>query len=176
MRWVVSDRFDPRARPLADRHYNRQKIGSNQFVAPGSCLVLLTPNADALWVTSAPLAEYVRHEWAGAWVCTLFRREDECSYLASDLIKDAVAATRWRYGTPPEQGFVTFVDRSRTRSKRDPGYCYQAAGWRAIGRTKKDGLYALGLSHDELVAVEPQPPVGAQLDLLRADTSNCIPA
>lgn len=59
MRWVVSDRFDPRALPLADRHYNRQKVGSNQFVPPGSCLVLLTPNADALWVTSAPLAQYV---------------------------------------------------------------------------------------------------------------------
>lgn len=165
MRWAVSHRFDPRALPLADRHYNRRKVGSNQFVPPGRCLVLLTPVADALWVSSAPFAEYVRHEWAGAWVCTLFRREPECPHLASELITQAVAATRWRFGSPPAQGFVTFVDRSKTRSKRNPGYCYLAAGWRNIGRTK-GGLYALGLSQQELLAIEPVPPLGAQLGLL----------
>jgi hypothetical protein len=165
VKWAVSDRFDPRALPLADRHYNRRKVGSNQFVPPGRCLVLLTPDADALWVTSAPFAEYVRHEWAGAWVCTLFRREPACPHLASELIAEAVAATLWRFGPPPPQGFVTFVDRSKTRSKRDPGYCYLKAGWRNIGRTK-GGLYALGLTQQELVAVEPCAPLGAQLGLL----------
>jgi len=40
------------ARPLADRHYNRQKIGAPQFVPPGRCVVLLTEQATALWVTS----------------------------------------------------------------------------------------------------------------------------
>jgi hypothetical protein len=62
MRWYLSHRADPRALVLADRHYNRQKIGSPQFVPPGRCLVLLTRNADALWVTSWPYAEYVRHD------------------------------------------------------------------------------------------------------------------
>lgn len=32
--WRLSWRADPRALPLADRHYNRQKIGSAQFVPP----------------------------------------------------------------------------------------------------------------------------------------------
>jgi hypothetical protein len=33
--WLLSHRFDVRALRLADRHYSRQKPGTNQFVAPG---------------------------------------------------------------------------------------------------------------------------------------------
>ena len=42
-----SHRADPEVVPLADRHYNRQKIGSPQFAPPGRCLVLkdLDPKA-----------------------------------------------------------------------------------------------------------------------------------
>ena len=40
--WRLSYRADPRTRVLADRHYNRQKIGAAQFVPPGACLVLRT--------------------------------------------------------------------------------------------------------------------------------------
>jgi len=97
--WHLSWRADPRALPLADRHYNRQKIGAPQFVPPGACLVLLTADADALWVTSAPIAEYVQHAWAGAWVCSLFRNEGPV--LSSELIREAVAATRARLADPP---------------------------------------------------------------------------
>ena len=32
----MSDRFDPRSRALADRHYNRQKIGTPQILPPGA--------------------------------------------------------------------------------------------------------------------------------------------
>lgn len=106
--WAESFRANPRARPLADRHYNRQKIGAAQFVPPGACLVLLTPAADALWITSYPKAEFVKHRWAGAWVNSLFRREGEG--LASDMIRDAVAITRWRWPEVPELGMVTFVE------------------------------------------------------------------
>lgn len=75
MRWALSHRFDPRALPLADRHYNRRKVGSPQFVPPGRCVVLLSAEATALWVTSWPFAQYVRHAWGGAWVNSLFRNE-----------------------------------------------------------------------------------------------------
>jgi hypothetical protein len=162
-RWRLSWRADPAACAIANRHYNRQKPNSPQFVPPGSCLVLITDGA--LWVTSAPRAEYVNHAWAGAWICTLFRREPDCPHRASDLIRDAVAATRWRYGAPPPQGFVTFVNRVKTKPKRNPGYCYLMAGWRPIGRTKKAGLYALGLTQQELLKVEPAIPQDAQLSL-----------
>jgi hypothetical protein len=158
MRWHRSNRADPRALPLADRHYNRQNPGSPQFVPPGSCLVLLDRDATALWVTLAPRAEYVRHQWAGAWTCTTFRNEG--GGLSSDLIRQAVAATVWKYGTCPPQGFITFIDRDQTRPKRDPGFCYLMAGWHLLGQTK-GGLYALGLGADEMppaLAPRPQRP------------------
>jgi len=65
--WQLSHRADPKARDIADRHYNRQKIGTPQFVPPGRCLVLFGESATgrALWITSWPFAEYVRHAWAG---------------------------------------------------------------------------------------------------------------
>jgi len=97
--WHLSFRADPRALPLADRHYNRQKIGAPQFVPPGGCLVLLTAQADALWVTSTPKAEYTKHAWAGAWVNSTFRNES--GRLSSDLIMAAVAASVAQLGQPP---------------------------------------------------------------------------
>jgi hypothetical protein len=47
--WRLSWKADPRAREIADRHYNRQKVGAAQFVPPGRSLVLFTPGA--FWVT-----------------------------------------------------------------------------------------------------------------------------
>ena len=93
MNWVLSNRADPAAVLLADRHYNRQKPGTSQFVPPGRCVVLLSDDARAVWVTSWPFAEYVKHAWAGAWVNSLFRNEGD--YLSSDLITQAIAATRF---------------------------------------------------------------------------------
>ena len=156
--WELADRFDPEARELADRHYNRQKVGSPQFVPPGRCLVL--KRRDALWVTSWPFPEYVRHEWPGAWVCSAFRNEGRL--LSSDLIRAAVAATVWRWPDPPAEGFITFVDRSKTRSKRHPGYCYRAAGWREVGKTK-GGLVALHLPAEDMP--DPLAPLNATLTL-----------
>lgn len=155
MRWERSHRFDPRALPLADRHYNRRKPGSPQFVPPGRCAVLLTPGCDALWVTSWPFAEYVRHAWPGAWVCSCFRNESP--HLSSELITEAVAATRYLFGDPPPLGMITFVDRDKTRRKRDPGRCYRRAGWTHVGETK-GGLVALQLLPADMPL--PHHPLG----------------
>lgn len=169
MRWTRSHRADTRALPLADRHYNRQKIGSPQFVPPGSCLVLLTEGSGALWVSSAPYAQYVRHAWAGAWVNSLFRNESE--EPSSELILEAVAATRAHYGEPPSLGMVTFVDPRkvagffvRTKEGRELrwGYSYWKAGFKFCGWTK-GGLYALQLLPAEMP--EPAPAVSAQAGL-----------
>ena len=158
MIWTLSHRADKRALPLADAHYNRQKPGTPQFVPPGRCLVLLARCHRALWVTSWPLAEFVKHEWAGAWVCSCFRNEG--AGLSSDLIREAVAVTRHVFGPPPPKGFVTFVDRDKTRRKRDPGRCYRKAGWSVIGETK-GGLVALGLAGDDMgPAAPPYSPQG----------------
>jgi hypothetical protein len=160
MRWARSHRFDARALPLADRHYNRRKVGSPQFVPPGRCVVLLTEQADALWVTSWPFAAFVRYAWAGAWVCSCFRNES--AHLSSELIIEAVAATRYLFGDPPPLGMVTFVDRGKTKPKRDPGYCYIRAGWSPVGHTK-GGLVALQLLPDAMPSASP--PIG-ELNLL----------
>lgn len=170
MRWCVSNRADPLAARLADRHYSRQKVGSRQFVPPGSCCVFITDCAKAYWVTSAPKAEYVKHAWAGAWICSAFRSEG--AGRASELIRQAVAATRAHYGVPPALGMVTFIDRSCRKCKKqyqkcncvNPnwvvrptivrnvltwGYSYLKAGFVETGETK-GGLLALQLLPSEM--------------------------
>lgn len=155
MNWHISYRVDPRARKIADRHYNRQKIGASQFVSPGRCVVLVTAKG-ALWVTSWPFAEYVKHQWAGAWICSCFRNESQV--LSSLLIREAIAATRYIWPDVPELGMVTFVDQTQVRKKRDWGRCYRKAGFVPCGTTK-GGLFALQLTADKMP--EPEPPLGS---------------
>ena len=148
MLWRISNRADPLACHIADRHYNRQKPGTPQFVPPGRCLVLLNGDATALWVTSWPFAEWVKHRWPGAWVNSCFRREGGAR--ASDLIRDAVAATRWFYGDPPALGMVTFIDRDKVKPRRAGyGKCYLAAGFEEDGETK-GGLLAVRLRPENM--------------------------
>ena len=99
--------------------------------------------------TSWPQARYVKHAWAGAWVCSLFRNEAPEHYRSSELIRDAVAATRARFGEPPTLGMVTFVNPLCVRPKRDPGRCFRRAGFRPVGTTK-GGLLALQLVPAEM--------------------------
>jgi len=150
MIWQVSHRADARAKELADRHYNRQKPDSKQFVPPGRCFVLYahTISGKAFWVTSWPFAEYVRHAWAGAWMCSAFRNEG--AGVASEMIRDAVAATRHHYGDPPEIGMVTFLDRkhvkpTKVRGKDVWGWTWQKAGFQMVGVTKSSKLLAFRL-------------------------------
>jgi hypothetical protein len=161
MRWCMSHRFDPAAAKLADRHYNRRKIGSPQFVPPGRCVVLLSDCARAFWVTSWPFAEYVRHEWPGAWICSAFRSEG--AGQASGMIRDAVAVTRGFFGDPPALGMVTFINRQYVKSTKVRGadvfgWTWRKAGFREVGETK-GGLLALQL----LPADMPGPMMAAPM-------------
>jgi hypothetical protein len=158
MRWNLSDRADARVVPIADRHYNRQHIGAPQFVPPGRCVVLALEPVEAFWITSWPFAEYVKHAWPGAWICSAFRNESE--HLSSDLIREAVAATIAVFGMPPSLGMITFVDAAKTRRKRDPGRCFRRAGFVHVGFTK-GGLYALRLDPFDMPSAEL--PHGAQV-------------
>lgn len=161
MDWMISHRADPFAAKLADRHYSRQHIGAPQFVPPGRCLVLrLDEQPGALWVSSWPFAEYVKHAWSGAWICSAFRNES--AHLSSDLIRQAIAATCWRWGEPPALGMVTFVDADKVRHKRDPGRCFMRAGFERVGTTA-GGLIALQLLPDAMPSAAP--PQHAQLTL-----------
>lgn len=152
MIWSLSNRADPFARDIADRHYNRQKVGSTGFAPPGRCLVLRahTETGRAFWITSWPYAQFVRHAWAGAWVCSAFRNEG--AGVASDMIREAVAATVAYYGEPPLQGMVTFLDRRKVkptirRGRKTWGYTWQLVGFEHVGETV-GGLMVLRLPLD----------------------------
>ncbi len=156
MIWSISHRFDAAAADLADRHYSRRKVGSPQFVPPGRCLVLRA--TFAYWVTSWPFAEYTRHAWAGAWVCAAFRREGG-SEKAADMIRQAVAATRWRWSDVPALGMITFIDRTKVapikvRGVATWGRTYLLAGFRYVGETQ-GGLMALQLLPADMPDARP---------------------
>ena len=158
--WKLSHRADPEARKIADRHYNRQKPGTPQFVPPGRCLVL--KRKDAFWVTSWPFAEYVKHAWPGAFICSAFRNEGRV--LSSLLIREAVACTRWKYPDLPEEGMITFINSDKVRKKRDPGRCFLRAGFLNVGKTK-GGLVAVQLLPVDFP--EPLKPETKQIELFK---------
>lgn len=173
MIWQVCDKADDQARHIADHHYSRQNPGSTLFTPPGRTYVLKT--VGSYWVTSWPYSDYVLHRWGGLWVCSAFRREFPCEALASDMIRDAVAATRWYQlrgdndlwtthdeprlwckGPGVFASMVTFVDASKVRRKRDFGRCFLKAGFVRDGKTV-GGLLAFVLPSDAMP--EPEPPL-----------------
>ena len=162
MIWEYSNRADPRARKLADRHYNRQKIGAPQFVPPGRCCVLYakTETGEAFWVTSWPFPEWVKHAWKGAWVCSAFRNEG--AGKASVLIRQALSATRYLLGDPPSLGMITFINRSKVKPIKfhgNPvwGWTYIKSGFKEVGQTK-GGLLAFQIDPDDMPPPNPPNP------------------
>lgn len=167
MLWQSANRAEEHARALADRHYNRQSVGSAQFVPPGRCAVFYarTPTGEAFWVTSWPFAEYVQHAWAGAWICSAFRNEG--AGRASYLIRQALAATRYELGEPPPLGLVTFVNRDKVRPtmvRGRPvwGWSFIKAGAVPVGMTR-GGLLAFQFIPEVIPA--PEAPLGTLADL-----------
>lgn len=165
MNWRLSHRADPRANPLAKRHYTCQTPDSKQFVKPARCLVLglHVPGQyeyGAVWVTSWPYPHLVKHEWPDSWDNSLFRNES--TVLSSELISEAVSITRWYRAVAkkwqpfpePSMGMVTMVDPREVpyhvrRTKEGPehswGYSFQQVGFKCAGWTKT-GKYVLQLS------------------------------
>lgn len=109
-----------------------------------------------MWCTSWPFAEYVNREYKDAWICTLFRNESPI--LSSDLILEAIAITRWKYGEPPASGMITMIDAGKVASC-NPGYCYKVVGFKHVGYTKRHGLHILQLTPEKMP--EAKAPIGA---------------
>jgi hypothetical protein len=151
----MSWRADPAAAAIADRHYNRQKIGAAQFVPPGRCVVFRSVDGQSVWTTSWPFPEFVQHAWPGAWINSLFRREGG-DVVASEMIRFAVAHTLAHWPDAPDLGMVTFVDPGKVRAKRNPGYCYLKAGFKLVGETK-GGLLAFQMRKEALPPPSPCP-------------------
>lgn len=127
---------NPTAMQIFLRHYTaRHKRSVYQFVGPGEKMVLLTPDALALFVWR----KFIDDSGQRGVNCAVFRNEGKCR--SSDLIRAAVEVSRERW---PNERFYTYVDASKIRSK-NPGYCFKLAGWRTCGKTKS-GLVVLELA------------------------------
>lgn len=132
--WRIVTASDPRARALADRHYNRKTIGAPTVGPPGRRLVLVSTCARALWITHYPRPDLAL-DGIDALRCSSFRNERSLEApngagLSSELIVAAMTVTARAWpDTRPPGGWLTFVDRAKTSRKRDPGRCFLRAGW-----------------------------------------------
>jgi hypothetical protein len=165
--WRLANKADPQALALADRHYSRRPrcVGSKQIGTPARQLVLVSLAGDALWETRWPRADKVWHRWPGAWINGYFRNESPAR--ASELIREAVACTRWYFGDPPPLGMVSWIDPRRVRPTmvrglRTWGWTYLRAGFEPDGELT-DGKLTFVMR--PAVMPEALPPVGADLRL-----------
>jgi hypothetical protein len=135
-RWLTVRDGDCRARAIFDRHYSRRHYADGRkpklFVGPGEKMVLLTEQADALFIWR----KFISDAGQIGVNCAVFRNES--TYLSSELIQEAcdLAGLRW-----PGERLYTYVNGTKIRSA-NPGCCFIKAGWRKCGRSKH-GLFIL---------------------------------
>ena len=123
---------------LFTRHYTYRKNRQiYKFVGPGENMVLLTPDARALFVWRKE--RYKLDDQAGV-NCAIFRNEGSSAGRSSELIEAAkrLAWERW-----PGERLYTFVNPRKVRHKRDPGRCFLRAGFRYCGITQVNRLLVL---------------------------------
>jgi hypothetical protein len=150
--WVRVGKFDARAAALADRHYSRRTVGSNQFMPPGQTVVLVTPDGSAVfgWWRPHPSSGIEAWNKLDGWTCSIFRNES--GSLSSGLILAAERALVDEGHGCGADGLITYVWDSRIRSV-NPGACFKAAGWKASGRSA-DGRKTLLLKPWSLAGTE----------------------
>lgn len=136
--WVPIKDADPTGVALFRRHYSfkpRKRGPQKQphFAGPGEKLVLLTPDARALFVWR----KFKSGDEQPGVNCTVFRNEGAAR--SSDLIREAdrIAWEKW-----PGERHYTYVNPRRVRSS-NPGFCFLMAGWRKCGTTKARRLLVL---------------------------------
>lgn len=125
---------DDGVREIYDRHYSRYHYADGRkpklFVGPGQKLVLITENADAIWVWR----KFIDASGQRGVNCSVFRNEGPV--LSSLLILDAenIAWLKW-----PGERLYTYVNPRGIKST-NPGACYKHAGWTQCGVTKVNKL------------------------------------
>lgn len=133
---IVTTKFDLEMCALADRHYSRQKPGSNQFLPPGRTITIRDNLGLVLfgWLWQKP--EY-RDDNQDGYCCSIFR--NECSFrLSSNIILEAESIALEKWGS---SRVFTYVDPAKIQS-RNPGYCFKCAGW-WLSRIMPDGKHLL---------------------------------
>lgn len=141
--WQSSNKFDPRALALYERHYSCRQYADGrirrQFMAPGETMVLLTSDCSALWGWHHSLV--ARADGQEGISCAVFRNEGDTR--SSELIAEAcgLAWDRW-----PGARLFTYVNPAKLASAGQPGarpgWCFLKAGFRDAG-TNKDGKLVL---------------------------------
>jgi hypothetical protein len=129
---------------MYNRHYSAYHYKDGRirklFCGPGEKMVLLSVNNDALFVWR----KFIDDSGQNGVNCAVFRNEG--SITSSVLIKEAVELAKKRWQT---ERFYTYIDPRKIRST-NPGYCFQKAGWKKCGITKK------GLLIFELPFINPK--------------------
>jgi hypothetical protein len=129
---------DPECLDLADRHYSRQKIGSNQFMPPGKTLVLR--NYEGTFVFGW-LWQSERDDKQEGYNCSIFRNESK--RLSSEIILEAEQKAFDYWG--PNRLF-TYINPEKLSTKKRRGWefcpwpvgrCFLLAGWKL--RVYKNG-------------------------------------
>lgn len=130
--WIPVKDGNDTGRAIFDQHYSRYHYVDGRkpllYVGPGEKMVLLTPDALALFVWRKFIS--MDHHQQGV-SCAVFRNEGP--QLSSDLIR---AAARLAWDRWPGERLYTYVDASKVRPKRDPGRCFIRAGWKHWGYSK----------------------------------------
>jgi hypothetical protein len=124
---------------LFGRHYSalpyRDGRDRRRFVGPGFRMVLLTPDARALFCWR----KFKSLDHQEGVNCAVFRNEGSSYGRSSDLITAAMglAWTRW-----PGERLYTYVNAKRVASP-NPGFCFKSAGWSRCGTTATRKLHIL---------------------------------
>ena len=125
-------KFDLEACLLADRHYSRQKPGTNQLHAPGRTMILRSAEGDVVF---GWLCQDKRDDGQTGYCCSIFRNESQRQ--SSEIILEAERRVIAEWGK--NRGF-TYV---RPECVSDnPGYCFKCAGWEFQYETRT-GLHLL---------------------------------
>jgi hypothetical protein len=142
MRWIETDKGDPRCRELADRHYTRQTVGHPLWTRPGWNQVLYAEQRNgrsasfAWWRPKweSGLKGTERKDGLRAIECAIFRNETR--FRSSDLIDEAMACLMsWPHANDVEwpDGIITGVGSKQTSAGRspdhEPGWCFREAGF-----------------------------------------------
>jgi hypothetical protein len=157
--WRRVTKFDPGACRLADGHYSRRTVGAPQFMPPGQTVCLLSGDGAAVWGwwRPHPASGLKAMNGLDGWTCTIFRNTGP--RLSSLLILAAERALRATVGDScGPDGLLTYVWDRRVAS-RNPGYCFQVAGWRRIGRSA-DGRKTLLHKPYARAGLPPDAPGG----------------
>jgi hypothetical protein len=134
--WCVVKDGDDTARAIFDGHYSRRRYADGRkpllFVGPGEKIVLVTPDASALFIWR----KFISDDNQEGVNCAAFRNEG--AELSSKLILEAERFARDRW---PNERLYTYVNPRKVRSI-NPGCCFLKAGWKKCGTTKR-GLIVL---------------------------------